>query len=272
MTKQKFFRQMMAVLSLFMITVYTSAFAQTPKQDYQLGAGDIVKITVFQNPDLTIETRVGESGSITFPLIGEVKVGGLTTPAVERLIAQRLREGGFVQQPQVNVAITQFKSTQVSVLGQVNKPGRYPVEGTMQKVTDLLALAGGVMPSGGDVVTLVTTRSGKEERIEIDLARMFLTGDMSKDMVVANGDLIYVPRAPVYYINGEVQHPGQFRLERDMTVQQALATGGGLTLRGTVRGIKLNRRDESGELKVLQPKMADLVRPDDVIFVQESLF
>jgi polysaccharide export outer membrane protein len=248
------------------------ANAQLQKQEYQLGAGDVVKITIFQNPDLTTETRIGETGSITFPLIGDVKVGGQTTAAAERLIAQRLKDGGFVQQAQVNLIVLQFKGVQVSVLGQVNKPGRYPVEGAVHKVTDMLALAGGVTTLGSDTITLVTSRSGREERIEIDLPGMFNAGDLRKDVAVSNGDLIYVPRAPVFYIYGEAQRPGQVRLERDMTIMQGLAAGGGPTARGTERGIKLHRRDKDGKLEILKPKVTDLLQPDDVIYVQESLF
>lgn len=261
-----------AALLMAWLLCAPEASAQLQKQEYQLGAGDVVKITIFQNPDLTTETRIGETGSITFPLIGDVKVGGQTTAAAEKLIAQRLRDGGFVQQAQVNLIVLQFKGVQVSVLGQVNKPGRYPVEGAVHKVTDMLALAGGVTTLGSDTITLVTSRSGREERIEIDLPGMFNAGDLRKDITVSNGDLIFVPRAPVFYIYGEAQRPGQVRLERDMTVMQGLAAGGGPTARGTERGIRLHRRDKSGKLEILKPKVTDLLLPDDVIYVQESLF
>jgi polysaccharide export outer membrane protein len=266
-----FLRGAVVVLAA-LLSLLTASLACAQAREYQLGAGDVVKITIFQNPDLTTETRIGESGSLTFPLIGDVKVGGLTTPAAEKLIAQRLKDGGFVQQAQVNLIVMQFKGVQVSVLGQVNRPGRYPVEGAVYKVTDMLALAGGVTTLGSDTVTLVTSRSGKEERIEIDLPGMFKAGNLSQDVMVSNGDLIYVPRAPVFYIYGEAQRPGQVRLERDMTVMQALAAGGGPTTRGTERGIKLQRRDKTGKLEILKPQLMELVQPDDVIYVQESLF
>jgi len=239
---------------------------------YTVGAGDVVKITVFQVPDLTTETRVSEAGAVSFPLIGEVTVKGLTTLEAERRIAQRLREGGFVQLPQVNMIVLKFASVHVSVLGQVNRPGRYPVEGAVHKLTDLVALAGGVTQLGADTVTLVTQRSGKEERVELDLPAMMNAGDLRPDTTVANGDLIYVPRAPVFYIYGEVQRPGQFRVEREMTVMQALAAGGGLTPRGTERGIKLHRRNGNGNVEIVRPAMRDPIRPDDVVYVRESWF
>ena len=268
-------RYLLSRFALLMSAIFLSCSAvgaDPHSKGYELGAGDVVRITVFQNPDLATETRVGEAGTLTFPLIGDVRVAGLTTTDAEKLISQRLREGGFVQQAQVNMIVTQFRSVQVSVLGQVNRPGRYPVEGATYKLTDLLALAGGVTPLGGDTVTLVTKRSGREERREIDLPGMFSSGDLSEDIVVANGDLIYVPRAPVFYIYGETQRPGQIHLERGMTVMQGIAAGGGPTPRGTERGVKVHRRDASGKLEVLKPELTDLLKPDDVIYLRESLF
>jgi polysaccharide export outer membrane protein len=240
--------------------------------DYALGAGDVIKITVFQNPDLATETRVSEAGTITFPLIGSVGVGGQAPSEVEQLIAKRLRDGGFVNRPQVNVVVLQFKSMQVSVLGQVNRPGKYPLEQTRNRLTEVLAVAGGVTTLGADVVTLITHENGKERRLEIDLPALLQSGDKTKDAVLKSGDVIFVPRYPVFYIHGEVQRPGQYRLERDMTVQQALAVGGGLTIRGTQRGLQISRREGNGKPLTREAQPAEEVRADDVIFVKESLF
>ncbi|NBX20375.1 MAG: polysaccharide export protein EpsE, partial [Betaproteobacteria bacterium] len=102
--------------------------AQDGKSDYPLGAGDTIRVQVFQNPDLTIETRVSESGIITYPLIGAVPLGGLSVAAAEKKIADALQTGGFIQKPQVNIALIQIRGNQVSVLGQVARPGRFPLE------------------------------------------------------------------------------------------------------------------------------------------------
>ena len=249
-----------------------TGLAVAQPSDYALGPGDVVKITVFQNPDLTTETRVSEVGTITFPLIGAVAAGGRSAAEVERLITDKLRDGGFVNRPQVNVTVLQFKSIQVSVLGQVNKPGKYPLEQTQNRLTEVLALAGGVTTVGADVVTLVTKENGKEVKIDVDVPEAIRSVDKSKDVVLKNGDIVYVPRYPVFYIHGEVQRPGQYRLERDMTVQQALAVGGGLTIRGTQRGMAIIRRQADGKTTTLDAEAAELVQSDDVIFVKESLF
>lgn len=239
---------------------------------YQIGPGDVLKIIVFQNPDLTLESRVSESGTISYPMLGQVKVNGLSTAGAEAELASRLREGGFVREPQVNVLVLQFRSRQVSVLGYVNKPGRYPLDQTGMRVSEVIALAGGITPSGADVVVLVSEREGRSVRYEIDLARMFIEGDLAKDMTVQANDLLYVQRAPLFYIYGEVQRPGAYSLEMDMTVAQALAKGGGLTAKGTERRLKLERKSKDGNIEELFPGLTDKVRADDLIYVRESLF
>ena len=246
--------------------------ASAQQKDLPLGTGDVIRITVFQHADLTTEARIAESGSITFPLIGEVPVAGLSAAAVERRIAERLKSGGFVPQPQVNVSVVQFRSAQVSVLGHVHRPGRFPLEAGNYRVTDLLAMAGGLTPEAADIVTLATWRSGKEARFEIDIPAIMKKGELSKDLIVSSGDTIYVPRAPVFYIYGEVQRPGQYRVERDMTLLQALAVGGGLTQRGTQRGITVKRRNPGGAVTEARPPLNWPILPDDVIYVRESLF
>ncbi|PKO39479.1 MAG: polysaccharide export protein EpsE [Betaproteobacteria bacterium HGW-Betaproteobacteria-6] len=251
----------------------SGAQAQGKPVDYRLGAGDAIKISVFQNPDLTVETRVAESGTITYPLIGAVQLGGLSIADAERAIANKLRDGGFVQKPQVNILLMQFKGNQVSVLGMVNRPGRYPIETGNTRLTDMLATAGGAIPSGGtDVIILSGVRDGKAFRREIDIPDMLLSGDTELDVRVAGGDIIYVHRAPVFYIYGEVQRGGSYRLERNMTVLQGLAQGAGLTVRGTERGLRIHRRGPDGKVQVISPEKSDLIQADDVLYVQESFF
>lgn len=268
--------------ALLLLVLSTGAWAQTPgkpadkpadkQAEHTLGPGDVIRVSVYQNPDLALETRISEQGQISFPLIGTVALGGLSTPAAEQRIAKMLRDGGFVLKPQVNVSLVQVRSAQVSILGQVGKPGRYPIDQVNSKVSEMIAAAGGVVPGAADVVTVVGTRNGKAVKFDIDLPAILQSGKSELDAVVANGDILYVDRAPMVYIYGEVQRPGAFRLERGMTVMQALAQGGGLTQRGTERGLRIHRRDANGALRVIEPKMNDMVERDDVLYVRESVF
>lgn len=238
--------------------------------DNTLGTGDMLRITVYGNPDLTTETRVTAAGTVSFPLVGEVKVNGISVPEAEHSIAKLLKDGGFIKQPQVNIVVLQFASQQISVLGDVYKPGRYPIDHP-STLTDLLAMAGGVTANGSDQIAVISHKNGKPSRQEYDLRDMFRKNG-SPDVWVAPGDIIYVPRAPVFYIYGEVQRPGVFRLERDMIVAQAIATGGGLTARGTERSLRIKRRNEIGELETISAVASTPLMADDVLQVQESLF
>jgi polysaccharide export outer membrane protein len=240
--------------------------------DYRLGSGDVLRISVYQNPDLTLETRVTESGIVSYPLLGNIRIGGLSVTQAEKLIADGLKSGNFIKQPQVMVAVLQVRGNQASVLGQVNRPGRYPIEVADMKLTDLLANAGGVSTSGSDIVVLTGARNGQPYRLEIDIATVFAAGGRTQDVGIQNGDVLWVDRAPMIYIYGEVQRPGPMRLERGMTLMQGLATGGGLTQRGTERGIRVHRKTTDGKIQVVQPGMDDVLVDGDVVYVKESLF
>ena len=259
-----------AFVALLFVT--GSALAQTPQPEYRLGSGDVIRITVYQSPDLTLETRISEAGSISYPLLGSVRVGGLSVTQAEKAIADGLRTGNFLKAPQVSLLVMQVRGNQVSVLGQVNRPGRFPIESADMRITDLLATAGGIAASGADTLTLVGTRNGQPFRKDLDLPSVVRSDRRAEDVFVQNGDVLYVERSPVVYIYGEVQRPGAMRLERGMTVMQALATGGGLTLRGTEKGLRIHRKATDGKTQVIQPSMDDVVRDGDVVYVRESLF
>ena len=318
---------------------------------YLLGAGDVLKITVYNNADLSLETKVSEAGTISYPLIGDVQVVGLTVSAAEKKLAKLLDTGGFVKKPQINILVTLYQSKMISVLGSVLKPGRYPLDratnladmlalvggatadgsdlvtiigkkgkkeydlhnivdkgesaqnialeggeiiyvhardvavmgqvnrpgkyavtGGVRTLSDFLSVAGGINVGGSDLITVTTMRAGKQSRFEVDIDSLFRTGNSASNIELASGDTVYVPRAPMVYIYGEVQRPGSFRIERNMTVIQALAQGGGLTQRGTQRNIELHRRNAKGAIEKLTPALTDLVQQDDVLYVQESLF
>lgn len=347
-------KYMCAFLFMGMLSFAPSLLAQ----DYQLGPGDQIRITVFQNEDMTLETRVSDSGTINYPLIGTVQVGGLSTSAAEQLIADKLKSGNFVRRPQVNIALLEIRSSQVSVMGmvnspgrfpletntmrlsqviagaggvlpaagtgtaiiagqrngsptrtevdlaslylsdspaedpllrggdvvyvmpgnqvsiqgQVNRPGRYPLESNKMRLSEVLTMAGGAIPEASDIVIVSGQRNGQSFRKEVDIPALFLDEDGGENILIAAGDEIYVQRPQLFYIYGEAQKPGSYRVERNMSVIQALAQGGGPTVRGTQRKIKVLRRNDNGETEELQPKLTDMIQAEDVIFVRESLF
>jgi polysaccharide biosynthesis/export protein len=244
---------------------------QAADDDYVLASGDVVHITVYDHPDLATDIRVGADGEINFPLIGNIKLGGMALRKAESEIADRLDKGGFIRDPQVNINITQYRGHQVNVLGYVNHPGRFQLEKS-STVSDMLATAQGIAVTGADEVILIHRDGKNTTRTKIDAIDLMEKGDPTVDTELKDGDVLFVPREPRYYIYGEVQRPGTFRVERNMTVVQALSVGGGLTPRGTQRGIRILRRDEQGKTQEINAKLEDPVEPNDVIYVKESLF
>lgn len=250
----------------------TTAPVNNDRADYPLAAGDTIRIQVFQNPDLTLETRISENGGITYPLIGAIDLGGASVAAGEKKIADALRKGGFIRDPQVTISLLQVRGNQVAVLGQVNRPGRFPMETANIRLSDMLANAGGTAAQGDDVAIVTGVRGGQPFRREVDIAQIYLANRPQDDIALQGGDTVYVHRAPLFYIYGEAQRPGAYRIERGMTVMQALALGGGPTVRGTEKRLRLHRKAADGAVQALEPQLTDPVQAHDVIYVRESLF
>jgi polysaccharide export outer membrane protein len=217
---------------------------------------------------MSADVRVDEAGSITYAYVGQLAVGGHSARDVETLVAERLTTGGFIRSPQVSVLVSDYRSQKVSVMGQVARPGPYPLR-KASSVIDLLAEAGGVINAiAADEATLLRADGSK---ISIDLFELF-NGNPGQNLPVMAGDTIYVPKASQFYVYGEVQRPGTYRLERNMTVSQAISMGGGLTPRGTERRATVKRRDSHGKELKVGVQGSDMLQPDDVLLIKESLF
>jgi polysaccharide biosynthesis/export protein len=255
-----------AVVAALAMIWLTQATAQP--EDYRLGPGDLIKFVVFDHDELSVDSRISQTGNITFPLVGVIPISGLTTREAELLLARRLTDGGFVKQPEVSVIVEEYQSQKVSVVGQVAKPGQYPLDGA-KTVLDLLAMAGGVLNDTAAEEANLVRASGK--RIDIDLQKLF-DGDPTVNYGVQGGDTIFIAHAPQFYIYGQVQHPGQYRLLRYTTISQAISIGGGLMPRGTQRGAVLKRVDASGKEKEYSVKRDDVLQPNDVLFIKASIF
>ena len=261
-------RSMLSVALAASVTVAGAQAVPKANNDYKLAAGDTIRVQVYQNPDLTMEARVSESGTISYPLVGSVNLGGLSVPEAEGRIASALKSKDILKAPQVNINVVQQRGNQVSVVGQVSRPGRVPLETFNMRVSEVVAAAGGITREGDDTVVVTGMRDGKPFRKEIDLAG----GNAPEDFVVKSGDTIHVNKAPTYYVAGEAQKPGSYRIERGMTVMQALAQSGGPTPRGTLNRLRLTRTGADGATVQVEPKLNDMVKPGDVLFVRESLF
>jgi polysaccharide export outer membrane protein len=260
-----------AVLSLASGLVSAQQQDASKPGDYRLGPGDSIKVQVYQNPELSMEVRVSESGVVNYPLVGTLQLGGLTVTEAERRIAKALQEKDILKAPQVSINVAQVRGNQVAVLGQVQKPGRFPLETTTVRVSEMLAAAGGVTPQGDERVVVTGTRNGKPFRKEVDVQALF-AGQSADDVMLQPGDTLFVAKAPMFYLSGEAQKPGNYRVERGMTVQQAIAAGGGITNRGSMNRIRITRTQPDGKQVSIEPRLTDVVQPGDVVVVRESIF
>jgi polysaccharide export outer membrane protein len=245
------------VMVLLLSALALPGLAQTPDK---LGPGDTVHVTVFQQPDLTTDARINEAGAIAMPLVGTVKLSGQSTSEAANTIADALKEGKYLKQPQVAVALTTVRSRQVSMLGLILHPGRYPLEEQHSRLPDLIAAAGGIAAGGSEEVVVI--RDGKQQKVNA----------LSKDFELKGGDTVYIDRAPVFYIYGEVMHSGAYPVKAGMTVMQAISIGGGITPRGSENRVKLRRVAPDGKTREYDANLVDQIKADDVIFVKESLF
>lgn len=264
-------RSLPLLAALALALVCGAAAGANGEDEYRLGVGDTVRVTVFDQPDLLTEGEITESGKLNMALVGEVAVAGMTRNEAAAVIAASLQGGGFVRDPNVIVRVLEYRSQQVTVLGEVVKPGRYPIS-RPTSVAELIAAAGGIAAKGSTLVTVTqTSADGQPRRQDVETSE--LTGNGAANTILLRaGDSIYVPGAPMVYVYGEVKQPGAYPLQPGMTVLQALAVGGGLTPRGTERGIRIERRGADGAVHAYSVRGNEKLEPNDVLRVLESWF
>lgn len=240
-------------------------------QDYMLGEGDLLKVTVHENPDLTTVSRIGGDGKITFPFIGEVKVAGLSVHEVEQKISGLLSDGYLVN-PQVNVFLEEYRSKKATILGEVNKPGLYELSGNIT-ILEMISKAGGLAANAGDTAIVKHKDSDASEPAsqKINLKQLMEKGDLSANIQILDGDSIFVSTGGLVYVTGEVKNPGVYKVEEGMTVMKAITMAGGLTEIASSGKTTLIRQ-EDGEEKKMKVDMSFPIQADDIISVPESFF
>lgn len=252
---------------------------------YLIGPTDVLGIKVFEEPTLTGEYSVDTDGTITFPFIGRVSVGGKTLKDIEAQLTTALR-AGYVLRAQVSIDITQYRSRAIYVLGEVRNPGKYNIKGQVT-LLEVIANAGSLTPTAGPILTVQRYRDGlvaaataaeapalpgdprgaELMRISYEDLR---EGRLKANILLQDGDTIFVPAADRFYVSGFVKTPGMFVLTQGLTVQQAIALAGGTTERGSTRGIKISRKVNGKDVEI-GVGLSDLVRPNDTIKVRQRL-
>jgi polysaccharide export outer membrane protein len=247
-----------------------------PGSALRLESGDLVEVGVYNVPELTTKARVGSKGEIYLPLIDYVQVSGLTAEEAGGLIQKRLSDGGFVKNPHVTLFVDQYASQGASVLGEIARPGVYPVPG-QQRLFDLISAAGGFTEKAGRSIT-VTHRDQPGKPITVPLSRN-VTDNPESNIPVLPGDTIIVRKADLIYVVGDVARPSGFLMDNGhLTVLQAIALAGGPTRTANLGGARIIHRSPDGisetpvELKkILRAKASDVaMRADDILFVPTS--
>jgi len=247
---------------------------------YKIGLNDEVKITVFDEPDLSTMYRVDADGSISFPLIGRVTAAGTTLSELQRRITTMLA-AGYIKNPQVRIEINQYKSQFVYVIGEVRAPGKIPMTGTRMTLLEALALAGSPTAGASNEVIVVhplraetdPRKAGAESegtRISVNRKDLEL-GKAGQDVVLQDGDIINVPSAQHFYITGMVRNPGTYVLDPGITVQQAIGVAGGLNDRGSDRRLKISRL-VNGRLTELSVDLEDKLQAGDTLMISGRFF
>ncbi len=267
--------RLLALMALALIQSAALAAAPDPAAPTRLallGPGDSVTMQVYGQPDMTTTTYVGNDGSIHIPLAGSVQVAGVTAVEAAERVEKSLRDGGYFVHPQITITLNQSRSERVTVLGEVKTPGSYAIDPSTS-VIDLLAAAGGLTPNGADTGYVRRHEpDGRTVSYTVDLRGLGGTHDSTPLDRLQSGDELYVPQAEHVYVYGEVSAPNMYKLEPGMTVMQAIVRAGGITPRGSERRVEIKRMGKDGQYVVSKAKLGELLEPDDVVRVKESIF
>lgn len=256
-------------------------FAQTPDTPVapsddaalKLGAGDQVEVSVYGVPELTTKTRVSAKGELSLPLINEVPVEGLTPNEAEHKIEALLVNGNFLKAPHVSVSVTEFTSQGISVMGEVVKPGIYPLLGK-RRLFDVISQAGGMTPKAGKLV-MITHRNAPDKAINVELSDD-PARSVASNVEILPGDTVVMARAGIVYVVGEVQKPGGFMMENNgsLTVLQAIALAQGATKVARLDKAKLIRKTAQGpeEISIDLKGILTAKKPDQQLLAEDIIF
>jgi polysaccharide export outer membrane protein len=262
------------VLLAFLFALLVGSSAPARGQEFPVQPGDLLRIAVFDNPDLTTETKVSAGGRIAFPLIGEIEVLGLTPSETQAKVATLLR-GGFIKNPLVTVTVVRVQ-LKINVLGEFVKTGLFEVP-DKATLLEMISLAGGLKPSAGDTLVVRRKIPGQggerqgEEQIEVQLSDLLEGRGAANNFTKADGDSLYVPRASFVYVSGAVKAPGLYKIVSGLTVFRSITLAGGFTSRAAKGRVRIMRKSDAGDVEI-KVRMDDLVLPDDVVVVPESFF
>lgn len=239
--------------------------------DYRVGAGDVLSITVYDNSDLATKVRVSPAGTVVMPLLGQVKVDGLTVNTITDKITSLLADGYLVN-PQVNVFVEEFRSKKAVVLGNVRSPGLIELSGPTNFI-ELVSKAGGLEKDAGETATIQRqTKNGKKNVVVVDLVALIEQGDLSQNVPINDGDTVFISKAGMCFITGEVNTPGTYACGDDLTVLKLVALAGGFTGKASKSSLSIVRIIENEKRVFKDVDLYTRLLDNDVVVVPESFF
>ncbi len=240
---------------------------------YLVGEGDVLKILVYDNPDLETTTRISGTGTISFPLIGETLIVGHNVYEVGQIIARKLAKG-FIIDPQVSVFVQEFRSQKAVIMGEVKLPGLYELSGPTS-LMEVISTAGGLTVDAGDLVTIKRknpSQPDSDQIISVNLKNLLEKKENVSNLIIIDGDSVFVPRAGVFYVTGQVNKPAAYKLEQGTSVIKAITMAGGFTELASQRKIQIIRKVDTEEVVLKKVPLHTQIMAEDVIVVPESFF
>jgi polysaccharide export outer membrane protein len=262
-----------AIMAPVMFLMLCLGHSMAAGPDYLVGPGDVLKIDVYDHPDLSTVARVANDGSIIFPLAGKLVIGGLSTSGIADTVAKKL-DGEYIINPQVSVFVEQFKSKKIVIIGEIVKPGLYELSGPTT-LLELVSLAGGTTKGAGQ--TAIITRAHKNEEsdketITVNVTDLIKSGHEAVDVPLKDGDTVTISKAGLVYVTGQVKRPAAYSLEANTTVIKAITMAGGFTELASQSKVKIIRKVKGEEQVLEKVSLHEELMPEDVMIVPESFF
>jgi polysaccharide export outer membrane protein len=265
-------RFIVIIVSVLLLSLW-AAFTVGAESDYQIGPGDVLKITIYDHPDLTTVARVDNEEYILFPLAGRIRVGGQSTASASQTIAAKLGTD-YIVNPQVSVFVEEFRSKKVFIIGEVVRPGLYELSGPTT-LLELVSKAGGLTRGAGRNATIrrtVATGAADEKSIEVNIVDLLQSGPETVDVPLMDGDSVTIAKAAVIYVTGQVNRPSAFTIDPDTTVIKAITMAGGFTALAAQGKIKIIRKINGVERVLEKVPLHEKLMPEDVMVIPESFF
>ncbi len=264
------FRKILTIGFLLVFSVIMIRPSASYSQDYLLGSGDVVTVSVYEQPDMKTTVRISGDGMISLPLLGRVSAENLSVKELEKKIEGLLADG-YIVDPQVHVFVEEFRGRKVTILGEVRSPGVYEIQGETT-ILELISKAGGLTDDAANQAIIQNKANADRPVTEVDLGLLMKEGRTSQNINIKDGDHVYIPRKEVFYVSGQVKKPDVYNYEQGLTVIKALTMAGGPTDKAAPDRTRIIRTTDGKEQLLKGVRMDMRVLPNDVIMVPESYF